>query len=491
MHNPISKPSAAAFLLRSVSFVALVVLGVAPPSGSAYAAQYLNAQSIVAGGYHFCAIVNGGAQCWGYSYNGQLGDGLFKDSTSPVLVEGLQSGVTAISAGGYHTCAIVNGGVKCWGRNPDGQLGDGTTSDSGVPVPVQGLGSGVIAISAGEYHTCAIVTGGSVRCWGWNSNGQLGNNSVNPTGTGAPVTVSNIASGATALAAGGYHTCALVSGGVQCWGYNGYGELDDGSETDRYIPVAAGGLASGVTAISAGLLHSCALVTGGTIHCWGGNDNGQLGNGTITLTGTNPPVTVSNIASGATAISAGGYLTCAVVSGAAKCWGSNYYGELGDGTLSEHHVPATVNGLSANVVGIAAAALTACARTSVAGVSQTQCWGDNVDGQVGQGDALFRYVPAAVPAITSGATALAQGAQGQHTCAIVGGAAKCWGDNQYGELGDNTYLLRPTPISVSGLSSGVTAIATGYLHTCAVVSGAAKCWGDNYYGMIGDGTNTR
>jgi alpha-tubulin suppressor-like RCC1 family protein len=140
-----------------------------------------------------------------------------------------------------------------------------------------------------------------------------------------------------------------VSGGVKCWGYNADGELDDGSQAERHVPVPAGGLTTNVVAIAAGRFHNCALINGGTVRCWGRNPNGQLGDGTLNATNANPSVAVSGIASGATAIATGDYFSCAVVSGAAKCWGSNYLGELGDGTLAEHYTPMSVTGLGSGV----------------------------------------------------------------------------------------------------------------------------------------------
>jgi alpha-tubulin suppressor-like RCC1 family protein len=267
------------------------------------------AESISAAGSnesgHTCALTSSrGVKCWGANYYGQLGDGITNDEYIPVDVSGLASGVTAISAGGNHTCALTSsGGVKCWGGNYYGQLGDGITNDEYIPVDVSGLASGVTAISAGGSHTCALTSGGGVKCWGYNSYGQLGNGISSGQETcdygdcyiTIPVDVSGLTAGVTAISAGGDHTCVLTSGGgVKCWGYNYHGQLGDGTNTDRNSPVDVSGLISGVTAISVGLNFSCAL-TSGEVKCWGGNDDGELGNGTtneedtpVSVLGTGP-----------------------------------------------------------------------------------------------------------------------------------------------------------------------------------------------------------
>ena len=162
--------------------------------------------AIAAGYAYTCTLTTGGGvKCWGRNLY-TLGDGTLRDSFTPVNVRGLESGVTAIAAGDYHACVLTTGGgVKCWGDNHFGQLGDGTGSDSSTPVNVNGLGSGMTAIAAGYDHTCALTAGGGVKCWG----------DTNFT----PVDVGGLESGVTAIAAGGYGSCVLTTGGrAKCWG---------------------------------------------------------------------------------------------------------------------------------------------------------------------------------------------------------------------------------------------------------------------------------
>ncbi|KVP96729.1 hypothetical protein WJ97_12680 [Burkholderia ubonensis] len=193
--------------------------------------------SVVGTWYHTCAIVSGALKCWGMNGSGQLGNGTTTFSGVPVQVSGLTSGVESVALGGNFTCAIVSGAVRCWGLNSSGQLGNGTTTNSNVPVPVSGLGTGVTNISTGNIHVCAAVNG-AAKCWGYNNHGQIGNNSSANTPT--PTTVSGLASGVTRVLAGYYFNCALVgTGSVTCWGDNSTGQLGDNTLNDSPVPIDA------------------------------------------------------------------------------------------------------------------------------------------------------------------------------------------------------------------------------------------------------------
>ncbi len=396
--------------------------------------------------YHLSGTLPGGGE-----YAGQDGNYTVAvmNSSGAVLAS------TAFSDDGetYHTCAVTtSGGAKCWGRNRYGQLGNGTFSvyGSATPVDVSGLTSGVAQISTGQRHTCAVTTSGGAKCWGYNGFGGLGNGALSDSAT--PVNVSGLTSGVAQMSVGHFYTCAVTtSGGAKCWGYNAYGMLGNGTFSNSATPVDVSGLTSGVAQISAGDFHACALTTSGGVKCWGHGGEGQLGNGTFYNSAT--PVNVSGLTSGVAQISAGYYHTCAVMaSGGVKCWGSNVYGGLGDGTFNNSRTtPVNVSGLTSGVAQISAGLHYTCAVTTSGGA---KCWGYNINGQLGDGTVSNRATPVDVSGLTSGVAQIS--ANAFHTCALTtSGGAKCWGSNVYGQLGDGTFSSRPTPVNVSGLTSGV------------------------------------
>jgi alpha-tubulin suppressor-like RCC1 family protein len=226
--------------------------------------------------------MGGGAKCWGVGGGGALGNGASSDSNVPVDVTGLTSGVTGISAGAEHACAVTTDGsfsgmVKCWGDNSYGQLGDGTTTSRSLPGSISSSAQAA-AISAGGKHTCALLTTSGVTCWGNNGEGQLGDGTT--TQHTSPKAIPGL-TGVAAIDCGDAQTCAIIAGGAKCWGFNGYGQLGDGTKTNRDTPTAVTGAASAGGPISAGSVQSCVVGPNATLECWGNNDFGTIGDGTM------------------------------------------------------------------------------------------------------------------------------------------------------------------------------------------------------------------
>jgi len=332
--------------------------------------------------------------------------------------------VTATS----HTCMVLSDEtVKCWGNNTEGKLGDGTTTDSSTPLLVDQL-ENVVEISARRGHTCALINNGTLKCWGSDAYGSLGNGN---SGSFAEVAGIN---NAVSVSAGCSYGCALLDdGAIKCWGGNQTtGKLGDGTMTNSSTPVNVVGI-NNATMIATGTWHTCALLSDGKIKCWGTNDAGQLGDGTTTTSTT--PVEVFGI-DNAVSVSNGVHHTCAVLSdGRVKCWGNNDYGRLGNGTGEASLTPVFVSDID-NAVTVSVASSHSCA-------------------------------------------------------ALISGEIKCWGHNDSGQLGDGTTTSSSTPVTVSGINNALSVSSSGYIstHSCAILADeTAKCWGNNGYGKLGDGT---
>ena len=449
-----------------------------------------------------------------------------------------------------HVCALDNSSakVKCWGYNGVGQLGLGHANNLGDASGEMGsnlayidLGAGrtATAISVGSNHTCALLDNASVKCWGYNNSGQLGQGSTSNLGDASGEMGDNLAaidlgSGrtATAISAGFYHTCALLdNASVKCWGYNAHGTLGQGStnhlgdadnEMGDNLPAIDLGSGRTALAISAGVYHTCALLDNASVKCWGYNYYGQLGQGSTSNLGDagsemGDKLPAIDLGSGrtTTAISAGVYYTCALLDNSdVKCWGYNAYGQLGQESTSSlgdaglemgDNLPAIDLGSGRTALAISAGSAHACALLDNSAV---KCWGFNTNGQLGQGSVdhlgdAGSEMGDNLPAIDlgSGRTALAISAGSAHTCALLDNSAvKCWGFNNHGQLGHGSTSNLGDAGSEMGdnltaidLGSGRTALAisAGSTHTCALLDNSAfKCWGQNDKGQLGQGDAT-
>ncbi|MFL2967716.1 MAG: putative Ig domain-containing protein [Candidatus Poseidoniaceae archaeon] len=617
--------------------------------------------SVAAGYDHACAILdNGDLKCWGRNNNGQLGDGTGGDFTNdnnrltPTPTASLGTGRTAVavSAGFGHTCAILdNGELKCWGRDQYGQLGDGgpawtssNPTDTNAPSSTAidlGTGRTAIAVSAGHGHTCAILDNGDLKCWGNDGDGQLGDGGPawtlsNPTNTNTPSsTAIDLGTGRTAIAVSAgrtYHTCAILDNGeAKCWGRDQYGQLgedpnqNEGNLEPDTIPIDLG---TGRTAVamSAGAPHTCAILDNGDMKCWGNDLFGQLGDGgtntnqgepvlvsgsntwdssttassgssggmtnvagatcsvspalptglsmdssTCTISGTpsvatsNTTYTITAVISGTTyqgtvwlatmtfgtitspvmgaelqlgevmtpitlnytvnansggssgsssgsgsgsssgsgsgnKVATGMLHTCAILdNGDLKCWGSDQYGQLGDdGTNTDIDAPSSTAidlGPGRTAVDVAAGVWHTCALLDNGDV---KCWGSDNYGQLGDGGTNTDIDAPSSTAIDlgPGRTAVSVSAGMFHTCALLDNSeVKCWGRDNHGQLGDGggtTDTSEPSSTAID-LGPGRTAVAidAGGYYTCAILdNGELKCWGRDDYGMLGDGGTT-
>jgi len=316
-------------------------------------------EKISAGDGQTCALTNvGEIKCWGLNGHGALGsDFSGTKSAQPVTISGLQDAIAVSSGEGYSCATLRNGQVQCWGYNYDGQLGDGTTQDSAVPVIVSGINNAV-STSVATYDSCALLATGSVKCWGDTisdaphfpqpmsdlniavgvSRGKYSGNVLLSSGQVAQLwtwdfVISNVEN-AIAIDAGAQHGCALLgTGEIKCWGNNTFGQLGNGTNTSNLGGLDSPIIATSVIginnaiAISSGDRHSCALLQTGTVKCWGNNLSGQLGNGTVANSYT--PVDVVGLHD-AIAISAGSDHNCALLANkSVRCWGANWGSQLG------------------------------------------------------------------------------------------------------------------------------------------------------------------
>ena len=359
-----------------------------------------------------------------------------------------------ISVGMYHSCGVTYENLAyCWGNNGEGQLGNGVTnSQSTNPVPVTG-GLQFQMVSAGFGHTCGVTTQNQVYCWGSNARGQLGDGSFH--GRSTPVLVSGqppLSLRFRFVSAGFVHTCAIhLSDSAWCWGNNDNGRLGDGTTTERLTPTPVlGGLE--FRRIVAGGFQTCGVTTGSRAYCWGRNEQGQLGDGTLTTRLTPVPVAGGRsfrwVTTGSARISFKWQsASCGISAGQAYCWGSNFHGQLGDGTLTRRTRPVAVKGgLSFAQVNTGGGHTCGVTPSNLA-----YCWGWNGRGQLGDGSNTERTRPVRVTGGISFRAAPVGGGEGGHSCGLsTANRAFCWGLNAFGQLGDGSTINRSSPVAVLG-----------------------------------------
>ncbi len=355
-----------------------------------------------------------------------------------------------------------------------------------------------------ESAPAAVPSSPGPVSWGANDYGQLGDSSTASSSVPVAVNTSGVLSGrsVTAVASGRSHACVIADGKAYCWGRNTYGQLGNNAVADAKVPVAVdpSGVLDGktLTAVAAGETHSCAIADG-RAYCWGGGGGGQLGNDSTTNSRVPVAVDNSGVLAGKTVstITAGSKFTCAVADGRAYCWGSNLYGVLGNNSTTDSTVPVAVDTAGAlggkTVTDVAAGWSHACAIAD----GEAFCWGENTNGQLGDGRSARSLVPVPVDTswVLSGKTLTEMAAGFDHTCVVSDGRAYCWGRGTSGQLGNRGTESSSVPVAVDtfGVLTGatITAIAAGGQHSCAVAGGQASCWGANGSGQLGDGSTTQ
>ncbi|MCL2174355.1 IPT/TIG domain-containing protein, partial [Candidatus Saccharibacteria bacterium] len=514
----------------------------------------LNGKTLVQislGQYHTCAVDSAGvAYCWGYNNGGQLGDNSLTSRSVPIAVNtaGVLGGKYLIQiAGGYSfSCALDSTGkVYCWGNNSQGSLGNNSNTNSPVPVAVYTAGvlnNKVLTqmSSNGSYHTCVIDTDGKAYCWGYNTSGQVGDNSTSNRNAPVAVNATGVLNGKTLtqITTGDALSCALDSTGkAYCWGQNTNGQIGDNSSgSNRLVPVAVytAGVLNGKTlsmiAFGTHHSHTCALDTEGMAYCWGLNSSYQLGDNTVTqrtapvsVVTTNLPaapvtVTLDGVACTSVTVISNTELTCntpahpagkvdvsVTINGGTVTMAKAYeYGPSFTVTgISPSSGPAagstsvtiTGTGFEQNLVWkqVSVGGQHTCA---IASNDQAYCWGQNNSGQLGDTTHTSSFTPVAVDTsgALSGLTIKEISVGDNFSCAIASdGWVYCWGYNNDGRLGDNSIAERTTPTAIysAGVLGGLTIkhIDAGYSHTCVVASNdQAYCWGSNSQGELGDNT---
>lgn len=477
--------------------------------------------SAAIGASHICAILDDNSlKCWGDSGSGQLGYNATTRLTAPAaaaVAVGAGRSVTVVAAGSAHTCVVLdNGGVKCWGDNDFGQLGYGDTISRSLPPDATvdlGPGRSAKDLALTDLTTCAILDDGSVKCWGLNSYGQLGVGDKVPR-TAPPIETLNFGAGLTVskLSNGGrWSFCAILSdGSVKCWGYNAFGQLGDGTVAGRMVPTAVNASVGFPLQLALGPYHTCARYTGGIVKCWGSLTEGELGLGlsatpsTKCSDGVSTPSEVCTAAGGVWN-SSSGFSDCSngIDNSAAAC-------TAGGGTWAH------CSDFTKDIAGLCTGSLTwnpslynyctkpnsssAALCTSMGGSkgSHGYCSGISFFTKAACLAAGHSWNVATLPGkavdFGAGRTALAvrSGSSGRLSCALLDDfSVKCWGDNTYGQLGygdAEMYMQFSDPLDF-GLGNTVQKLVMGSSSSCALLAdGSVKCWGQGNSGRLGTGS---
>lgn len=462
-------------------------MGNGPDSSIQYAPLQISSDEWLAsstGNVSTCAIkADNTMWCWGGNYYGQIGMNDADDRDVPTEISGGGSW-KKVSVGIYHSCGIkADNTLHCWGTDDYGQLGNGASGNSYVPVEVNGGGSW-IDVDVGDRHSCGVKSDNTLYCWGRDNLGQLGN--------GAGVTADQqspylVAGGALWLdvSAGDYHACGIKTDNtLHCWGNDSGGALGNGAGGNTSSPgaVSGGGTWKFISAAGA----SCGIKSDDSLWCWGANSDGQVGNGN--KTNQQSPVA---IAAGTTwSYVAGSYnANCGIkTDGQLLCWGNNYSHNLGQGNpFKDFSAPQPVAGGNQwNKITVGDEH--SC---GIKADGTGWCMGTDSDGQLGNGVGVTgsKFVP---DPMAGGGTWLDMSAGAYHTCGIKSdNTGWCWGAGwDTGMTGDGTGQTARAPVQLDDGGATWLQITSGNLHSCGIQSdGSAWCWGGGWNGELGNGAN--
>lgn len=484
---------------------------------------YVKSLSTSTGSYSTCVIASdNNAYCWGANWDGEIGDGTTSQRNTPwpVLKSGAlnNQAVKSISVGGGSTCVIANdNNLYCWGAGDEGQMGAGTNNHiNSSPIKSSFGALTVKSISVGEYSACAVASDDNAYCWGYNTNGGIGDGTDVDKNVPTPVDTSANMNGLKIkqVSVGGSHSCAIASdNNAYCWGRNGTGQLGyvNGRENSYVpVPVDRSGVFKGVTInnLTLGKFHTCAVASDDKGYCWGYDDYGQISTSIWLM--SESPVPIRAIRNnelllnglGIVSITSGSHHVCAIASDAKTyCWGINEDGQLGS-YLFSHSSPIPLALYSNGALGGSSLKSVSAGHDFTCGISAEDrlfCWGENSHGQLGNNSIVNSSTPVAVvdKGLLKDKDIKSVVAGDYHACVVTSDDnAYCWGKNAAGQLGNATYgddSRVPVLVANSGVLSGkhVKSLASGDNHVCAVASDdKAYCWGYNNKGQIGDGTTS-
>jgi alpha-tubulin suppressor-like RCC1 family protein len=355
-----------------------------------------------------------------------------------------------------------------WGLNSSGQLGDGTITDRSSPVTVIGGITDWASVSGGGYHSLGITNTGIAYAWGYNGQGQLGDGTT--TQRSSPVTVIGGITDWASVSAGNRHSLGVTDAGIAyAWGYNSFGRLGDDTTTNRSSPVTVIGAITDWASVSAGNSHSLGVTDSGIAYAWGRNSQGQLGDGTDAERSS--PVMVIGGITNWVGVSGGGTHSLGVTAtGIAYAWGNNGNGRLGDDTTTARSSPVTVIGGITDWASVSGGGDHSLGVTD-AGIAYA--WGSNGNGRLGDGTTTSRSSPVTV---IGGITDWAQVAAGSaHSLGVTAtGIAYAWGSNSNGRLGDGTTTNRSSPVTVIGAITDWASVSAGDRHSLAIAADTIK-----------------